>query len=87
MRTDKAKVSSYGKLTNDTLKDTDARSGMIHMNSNRMYFLVARRIAKLGVKSMESGHLYYIQIQIVPSLADNWIAIWTLFIIVLEILG
>ncbi len=22
-----------------TLKDTDARSGMIHMNNNRMYFL------------------------------------------------
>jgi len=33
-----------------TLKDTDARSGMIHMNGNNMFFLVARRIAKLGVK-------------------------------------
>jgi len=33
---------------------------------------------------MESGHLYYIQIQIEHNLADNWIAIWTLFITQLE---
>jgi len=47
-----------------TLKDTDARSGMIHMNDNNMFFYRGRPIAKLGVKSIVSGLLYYIQIQI-----------------------
>jgi len=44
------------------LKDTNHRSGMIHMNNNKMYFLVARRIANLGVKSMGNGRCIYIPI-------------------------
>jgi len=35
---------------------------------------------------MESGLLFYIQIQTEHNSADNWIAIWTLFIIVLEMI-
>jgi len=41
------------------LKDTNHRSGMIHMNNNKMYFLSGGRIANLGVKSMGNGRCIY----------------------------
>jgi len=52
-----------------TFKDTNARSGMIHMNSNNMFFYRGYPIAKFGRKSMGSGLLFYTQIQTEHNLA------------------
>jgi hypothetical protein len=61
------KIVISGQQPTLYLKDTNQRSGMIHMNSDKMYFLSGRTNTESWSQVVVGGLLFYIQIIIMPN--------------------